>query len=91
MTKFDVNELLFSFDAEMDDTYLAVFDWLDENIGKTTERNKLMNDIYARGDGWVIRSHKEKKRYMVISWTLEIEDPEKAFLFALKWGLNGSV
>jgi hypothetical protein len=92
MTKFDVNDLLFSFDSETDGRYQEVFDWLEENIGKKTEQNTLMSPVYARGQGWAITTHREVYDGMnVLSWSLEITEPAQALLFALKWGLNGQV
>ena len=98
MTEFDVNELLFSFEAEMSDIGDQVMAWLDDNVGETVEREgegkiSLFDPEPYKGKGWRIVSRNEKHNdgttetgMNIISWHLQIEDEQKAMMFALKWG-----
>ena len=96
MTEFDVNELLFSFEAEMSDIGDQVMVWLDTNVGKMVKRRGNISLFAAepyKGKGWRIVSRNEKHNdgttetgMDVISWHLQIEDEQKAMMFALKWG-----
>ena len=90
MTEFDVNELLFSFEAEMSDIGDQVMLWLDANVGKTLKRKGKISLFDAepyKGKGWRIVSRESKSDGMnVIGWYLQIQDEQKATMFALKWG-----
>ena len=92
MTEFDVNELLFSFENEMVGTEKLVYQWLEDNVGPLKESSaSVTNAVVFCGDGWQIGNRKYKdydimrKGVNVISWYLQIEDDQKAIMFALKW------
>ena len=100
MTEFDVSHCMFNYDTPEGigkDTTDDFYDWLDENIGPMTEKYGFSEPIMRKGQGWEIHTRKsdsEKlnkvthKSYKVISWHLQIEDEQKAMLFALRWGIK---
>ena len=88
------NETASPFASEMDEVYENVLSWLGENIGPLIKQNGMFNEVFYEGTGWKI-IHRTDKRTLdsskpdsnikVIGWYLQIEDEQKATMFALKW------
>ena len=62
-----------------------ILEWLEKNIGAPEPSNVMevpvkVRDYWRQGNGWKILWEDDD-----LHWPVEIDDPEKATLFVLRW------